>query len=83
MQNIEVRNQEPQTLWNHFADINAIPRASKKEEENAAACIFLTPSFSSNVGGKSCSFDASAAWKTESVGSISSRLPTRNFFDGK
>lgn len=33
MQNIEVRNQEPKTLWNHFADINAIPRASKKEEE--------------------------------------------------
>ena len=33
MQNIAVRNQEPQLLWNHFADINAIPRASKKEEK--------------------------------------------------
>lgn len=32
MQNTAVRNQEPQLLWNHFADINAIPRASKKEE---------------------------------------------------
>ena len=27
-----VRNQEPKALWNHFADLNAIPRASKKEE---------------------------------------------------
>ena len=32
MSNTEIRNQEPKTLWNHFADINAIPRASKKEE---------------------------------------------------
>ncbi|MFT4533877.1 MAG: dipeptidase D [Saprospiraceae bacterium] len=29
----EVRNQEPKALWNHFADLNAVPRASKKEEE--------------------------------------------------
>ena len=29
----EVRNQEPKSLWNHFADLNAVPRASKKEEE--------------------------------------------------
>jgi dipeptidase D len=28
----EVRNLEPKALWNHFADINAVPRASKKEE---------------------------------------------------
>ena len=27
-----VRNQNPKALWNHFADLNAIPRASKKEE---------------------------------------------------
>jgi len=33
MQNKEVRNQEPKILWNHFADINAIPRASKKEDQ--------------------------------------------------
>ena len=32
MQNTAVRNQEPKILWNHFADINAIPRASKKED---------------------------------------------------
>jgi len=27
----EIRNLEPKLLWNHFADINAIPRPSKKE----------------------------------------------------
>ena len=27
-----VRNVEPKTLWNHFADLNAVPRPSKKEE---------------------------------------------------
>lgn len=29
---MEVRNLEPQELWNNFADLNAVPRASKKEE---------------------------------------------------
>jgi len=29
----EVRNLEPKALWSHFADINAVPRASKKEED--------------------------------------------------
>ncbi|MDP6922481.1 MAG: beta-Ala-His dipeptidase, partial [Lutibacter sp.] len=33
MTNIEIRNLEPTTLWNHFADINAVPRGSKKEEK--------------------------------------------------
>ncbi|TVZ55709.1 dipeptidase D [Lutibacter sp. Hel_I_33_5] len=28
----EVRNQEPKIVWNHFADLNAVPRPSKKEE---------------------------------------------------
>ncbi len=27
-----VRNLDPQAMWNHFADLNAVPRASKKEE---------------------------------------------------
>ena len=30
--NQEIRNLEPLVLWNHFADLNAVPRASKKEE---------------------------------------------------
>jgi dipeptidase D len=27
-----IRNQEPTIVWNHFADLNAVPRPSKKEE---------------------------------------------------
>ena len=27
-----VRELEPKELWNHFADVNAVPRPSKKEE---------------------------------------------------
>ena len=27
-----VRNLAPQSLWGHFADLNAVPRPSKKEE---------------------------------------------------
>lgn len=30
--NEAIRNLEPQNLWNKFADLNAVPRASKKEE---------------------------------------------------
>jgi dipeptidase D len=28
----EIRQLEPASLWNHFADLNAVPRPSKKEE---------------------------------------------------
>lgn len=28
----EVRNLEPKDLWNHFSDLNEVPRPSKKEE---------------------------------------------------
>ena len=30
--NNEIRNLEPKVLWNKFADLNAVPRPSKKEE---------------------------------------------------
>ena len=30
--NQEIRNLEPKQLWNKFADLNAVPRPSKKEE---------------------------------------------------
>ena len=29
----EVRNLEPKAMWNHFADLNEVPRPSKKEEK--------------------------------------------------
>lgn len=28
----QIRNLEPRGIWNHFADLNAVPRPSKKEE---------------------------------------------------
>ncbi|MGB4970782.1 MAG: cytosol nonspecific dipeptidase, partial [Saprospiraceae bacterium] len=31
--NPSIRILEPQFIWNHFADLNAIPRASKKENQ--------------------------------------------------
>jgi len=31
--NTEIRNLEPKVLWNNFSDLNAVPRASKKEEQ--------------------------------------------------
>lgn len=31
--NQEIRNLKPRALWNFFADLNAVPRASKKEEK--------------------------------------------------
>ena len=31
--NESIRNLEPIRLWNNFADLNAVPRASKKEEQ--------------------------------------------------
>ena len=30
--NEEIRALEPKPLWNKFADLNTVPRASKKEE---------------------------------------------------
>ena len=30
--NSEIRQLEPKKLWNKFADLNAVPRPSKKEE---------------------------------------------------
>ena len=35
----EIRNTEPTELWNHFADLNAIPRPSKKEERIVAFIV--------------------------------------------
>lgn len=29
---IDIRSLEPTAIWNHFADLNAVPRPSKKEE---------------------------------------------------
>jgi dipeptidase D len=34
-----IRNLEPKSLWNHFADLNAVPRPSKKEERVRAFMV--------------------------------------------
>lgn len=31
-ENTQIRSLQPSALWNHFADLNAVPRPSKKEE---------------------------------------------------
>ncbi|MFT7612604.1 MAG: dipeptidase D [Parvicellaceae bacterium] len=35
----EVRNLEPSEIWNHFEDLNAVPRPSKKEERVIAFIV--------------------------------------------
>ncbi|MEZ5014975.1 MAG: aminoacyl-histidine dipeptidase [Chitinophagales bacterium] len=44
----EVRNLEPRALWNHFEDLNAIPRPSKKEEK----VIAFAKAFGESLGLK-------------------------------
>ena len=45
---IEIRQLEPKKLWNKFADLNAIPRGSKKEER----VIKFMKEFGENLGLK-------------------------------
>lgn len=40
-----IRNLEPKNLWNHFADLNAVPRPSKKEERVRAFMVDFGKSF--------------------------------------
>lgn len=42
----DIRNLEPMPLWNHFADLNAVPRPSKKEER----VIAFMKQFGENLG---------------------------------
>ncbi len=37
--NNDIRNLEPKQLWNNFADLNAVPRGSKKEEKVIAFMV--------------------------------------------
>jgi len=46
MTNPEVRALEPKALWNKFADLNAVPRPSKKEER----VIAFMKEFGENLG---------------------------------
>jgi dipeptidase D len=42
----EIRNLEPKAIWNKFADLNAVPRPSKKEER----VIEFMKDFGANLG---------------------------------
>jgi dipeptidase D len=42
----EIRNLEPKDLWNKFADLNAVPRPSKKEDK----VIQFVKDFGTNLG---------------------------------
>ena len=44
--NEEIRNLEPKAVWRNFADLNAVPRASKKEER----VIAFIKDFGDNLG---------------------------------
>lgn len=44
--NTEIRTLEPKALWNKFADLNAVPRASKKEDR----VIAFMKDFGANLG---------------------------------
>ena len=44
--NEKIRSLEPKALWNKFADLNAVPRASKKEER----VIAFMKKFGENLG---------------------------------
>lgn len=43
---MSIRSLEPKALWNHFADLNAVPRPSKKEER----VIEFMVSFGNSLG---------------------------------
>ena len=49
----EIRTLEPKALWNKFADLNAVPRPSKKEER----VIEFIKNFGHNLGLEHCTND--------------------------
>ncbi|QNR24239.1 aminoacyl-histidine dipeptidase [Croceimicrobium hydrocarbonivorans] len=53
----EIRNLEPQSVWGHFADLNSVPRPSKKEEKVQAFMI----DFAKSQG---------LEWKQDEIGNI-------------
>jgi dipeptidase D len=60
--NLDIRNLEPKVVWNHFADLNAVPRPSKKEER----VIEFAVNFGKNLGLETF---------TDNVGNVIIRKP--------
>ncbi|MFK7756570.1 MAG: aminoacyl-histidine dipeptidase [Flavobacteriales bacterium] len=67
---MSVRELEPKTVWNHFADLNAVPRASKKEEEVIAFMVNF---------GKSLGLETF----TDEVGNVFIKKPGSKGFEDK
>ena len=69
--NKEIRDLEPKQVWNNFADLNAVPRASKKEEQ----VIAFMKAFGENLGLET---------KVDKVGNVVIRKPaTKGMEDRK
>jgi len=68
--NSEVRNLEPKALWNNFADLNAVPRASKKEERVIAFMVNF---------GKKLGLETTV----DPVGNVIIKKPATNGFENK
>ncbi len=69
--NEEIRKLEPKVLWNKFADLNAVPRPSKKEER----VIAFMKDFGKNLGLETME---------DEVGNVIIRKPaTKGFEDRK
>lgn len=65
-----VRNLKPTALWNYFADLNHVPRASKKEEK----VIQFMVDFGQSLGLET---------KTDKVGNVIIRKPATKGMEGK
>ncbi|TJY36280.1 aminoacyl-histidine dipeptidase [Pontimicrobium aquaticum] len=63
--NSEIRNLEPKVLWNKFADLNAVPRPSKKEDK----VIAFMKNFGKNLGLETI---------VDEVGNVIIRKPASN-----
>ncbi|MDN3723825.1 aminoacyl-histidine dipeptidase [Aequorivita sp. SDUM287046] len=68
--NEEIRNLEPKVLWNKFADLNAVPRPSKKEER----VINFMKDFGKNLGLETLE---------DEVGNVIIRKPATNGFEDR
>ncbi len=67
---MSIRTLEPKALWNHFADLNAVPRPSKKEERVIQFMIDF---------GKSLGLDT----KTDKIGNVIIKKPATSGMEGR
>jgi dipeptidase D len=66
----DIRNLEPKALWNHFADLNAVPRPSKKEER----VIAFAKAFGEGLG---------LATEVDEIGNVIIKKPATKGMEGR